>query len=67
MAGMTETPTKITRAEALAEVQALKNQRWDTLEKLTLKQITATAATKISNKIAKRLSELKAILAHLKD
>ena len=67
MDAMTEDPAKMTRAEALAEIQTLKNQQWDTLEKLTRKQITDTAATKISKKIAKRLTELKAMLAHMTD
>jgi len=67
MNAMTEDPAKMTRAEALAELQALKNQRWDTLEKLARKQIGDKAAIKINDKIGKRERELRAMLAHMTD
>ena len=57
----------MTRAEALAELQTLKNQQWETLEKLVRKQISDTAANKINNKIEKRTKELRAILSRITD
>ena len=62
-----EDPPKMTRAEALAELQTLKNQQWETLEKLVRKQISDKAANKINNKIEKRTKELRAILSQITD
>mgnify|MGYP001578898307 CR=1 FL=1 len=67
MNSVPEDPPKMTRAEALAELQTLKNQQWETLEKLVRKQISDQAANKINNKIGKRTNELRAILNQITD